>query len=768
MNKTYITLTPIALVATMMMCGAHAEDVLLPEVRVRDTSTMVSKKDIPAATESVSKEQMADSINVVNVEDALKYLPSVNIRKRFEGDRNGIIATRTSGTLESAKSLVYGDGILLSMLLGNSYSYPPRWFMVAPEEVERIDVTYGPFSAIYPGNSAGVVVDMVTRMPTQFEGHARVLNYLEPFELFGTKSTYKGNEQSATLGDRQGALSWWLGLNRSETSGQPASYALLAKTSNVATSAYSSTNSNYVPTVTGAYLYNNQAGAPTYVAGGYAQDNAVQKNAKLKLSYDFTPSIIASYTLADYQNDGNTTTQTYLTDSAGNPFYGNSGGTVNLNTSLNTYSLTNSTLKPSSYSQEHLMQAFALRQQSGGEFDWELSTSHYSFLKDLTLAPTDYRGATSAVAAGTATKQDGTGWYTYDLKGIWRPSKDYGLHKLIFGYHIDQFKLSQLVMNTSAWASDTETTQKSFYGGKTQTQAIYVQDQWGFSKDWVLIPGIRYENWRAFDGKGTAASGSSRTDFNARSDNYLSPKLALMYEGIESVRTRLSWGRGYRMPTVGELYAGSVSSSGIATQSDPNLKAEKNDTIELSFEKFYDKGLIRTSVFEEQSQNNILQQTISNTNTYQNVDLVRTRGLELVGQSDGWLLGGLKLTGSLTYARAVIVSDTQKPEYVGTIKPRIPNLRGSILAAYSPDEHWVYSLGARYSSRMVSTLGGTYDQVAYGGVSKFFIIDTKVRYKFDKNWSASVGVNDLNNCKSYVVHPNSTRTYMADLRYDYK
>jgi iron complex outermembrane receptor protein len=148
--------------------------------------------------------------------------------------------------------------------------------------------------------------------------------------------------------------------------------------------------------------------------------------------------------------------------------------------------------------------------------------------------------------------------------------------------------------------------------------------------------------------------------------------------------------------------------------------------------------------------------------------LVRTRGIEVVGQSDDWLLRGLKLTSSLTYARSIIVSDSQNNSYVGTVKPRIPAWRASLLAAYSPDEHWVYSLAARYSSRMVSSLGGAYDQTAYGGVSQFFIIDTKVRYKFDKNWSASVGVNDLNNCKSYVVHPNSTRTYMADLRYDYK
>ena len=103
-TKKKIQLLPLVVWLISTEVNAQSVDVFLPEIRIRDTSTMISKKDIPAATESVSKEQMADSINVINVEDALKYLPSVNIRKRYEGDRNGIIATRTSGTLESAKS----------------------------------------------------------------------------------------------------------------------------------------------------------------------------------------------------------------------------------------------------------------------------------------------------------------------------------------------------------------------------------------------------------------------------------------------------------------------------------------------------------------------------------------------------------------------------------------------------------------------------------------------------------------------------------------
>ena len=105
-------------------------------------------------------------INATDAEDALKYFPSLLVRKRYIGDYDhAVLASRASGTDNSARSLVYADGILISNLLGNGATFTPRWGLVTPEEIERVDVLYGPFSAAYPGNSVGAVVDYVTRMP---------------------------------------------------------------------------------------------------------------------------------------------------------------------------------------------------------------------------------------------------------------------------------------------------------------------------------------------------------------------------------------------------------------------------------------------------------------------------------------------------------------------------------------------------------------------------------------------------------------------------
>ena len=42
--------------------------------------------------------------------------------------------------------------------------------MIAPEEIERIDVLYGPYSATYPGNSIGTTVAIRTRRPFSLDG----------------------------------------------------------------------------------------------------------------------------------------------------------------------------------------------------------------------------------------------------------------------------------------------------------------------------------------------------------------------------------------------------------------------------------------------------------------------------------------------------------------------------------------------------------------------------------------------------------------------
>src|SRR5881628_3685906 len=135
--------------------------------------TREAAEHTPNSKESADAAKLRTTTNVRNTEDALRYFPSLFVRKRHIGDTQSPLATRTSGVGASARSLIYADGVLLSSLIGNNNtSASPRWSMVTPQEIARIDVLYGPFSAAYPGNSIGAVINITTRLPEGLEASA--------------------------------------------------------------------------------------------------------------------------------------------------------------------------------------------------------------------------------------------------------------------------------------------------------------------------------------------------------------------------------------------------------------------------------------------------------------------------------------------------------------------------------------------------------------------------------------------------------------------
>ena len=70
------------------------------------------------------------------------------------------------------------------------------------------------------------------------------------------------------------------------------------------------------------------------------------------------------------------------------------------------------------------------------------------------------------------------------------------------------------------------------------------------------------------------------------------------------------------------------------TQSDPNLKAERSDALELSAEKDWEQHRLRVSVFHDAVRDAILRQSDTTVTPgatrVSNVDRVKTSGLEIV------------------------------------------------------------------------------------------------------------------------------------------
>lgn len=738
---------------------AEPEDKTLPEIVVKGEVSMADKNQLPVVSESVTAAKMADSINVTDTQDALKYLPNMLVRKRYIGDTGAPMATRTSGTSSNARNLVLADGVLISNLLGNSTAYSPRWGMVAPEEIERIDVLYGPYAAAYAGNSMGAVVEMTTRMPKKFEASVKQQETWQDFELYGTSDTFRSSQTSALLGNRAGDFSWWLSANHLDSHSHPAT---------LVTKAQSTTAGGAEPVVTGAYADKNTTNSPILVLGAGWLTHTVQDNMKLKLAYDITPTLQAAYTFGLWTNSAANSFQTYLRDASGNPFYG-SGAAVNIDGKQYSISTTTFSSSMNRVEQEHQMHSLSLKSSTRGIWDWEAIASFYDYGKDTQRTPTGAMPAGLGSGAGRTTYMDGTGWRTLDLKGVWRPQGIAGAHHVSFGFHHDQYLLNNPTYTTSDWISGGNGVLYSDSQGKTQTEALYLQDAWRFAPGLTLTLGGRYEQWRAYDGSSvTSGAPTVRVIHSERNEGNLSPKAALEWAATDLWSLRAALGKAYRYPTVAELFQ--TTTGATPTNPDPNLKAEVAVSGEISAERALPKGKLRATLFQENSKDALYSQlnTLNGITYIQNIDKIRTRGIELAAQGIEVGIRGLEFAGSVTYADSEIVKNDKNPNSVGKHQPRIPNWRATLTATYRPSEALALSMGARYSGRQYGQLDNSdVNSHFYQGIDSFVVVDARIRYQVAKQWSAAVGVDNLNNKKYYIWHPFPQRTLVAELKFNY-
>ena len=767
-------LKPLALASSLCFgVAAHGQDALpvkdIGVVVITSGQSSSLPTQIPTTMESVTAKQIAETINATDSEDTLKYLPSLSVRKRFAGDYNhAVLASRASGSQNAARSAVYADGMPLSNFVGNDKFYAPRWGMVAPEEIERVDVMYGPFSAAYPGNSVGAVVDYVTRMPKEFEAHMKLGAFNQRFDAYNTDSHFGGANASATLGSKVGSWSYWFHLSRQDVSGQPMGFVTAAPVTGKAAGT----------TVSGVALASDIYGNPSAVLGTTTQYHTVQDHAKLKVAYDFSSTTRATYTLGYWQNNSDGNPASYLTNAAGAPVYMGGGADKVVEQGGKQYVLSNTAFSASRENLTHYMHGFSLKTNTQDVFDWEVLASLYDYQKDLNRsAPTNTAGALYAGAtAGKITDYGGTGWNNLALKGTWRPEGVKGAHIVDFGYQQDNYtlKIAQNNTSTTNWetaaASGAPVSQSR---GNSQLQSLYAQDAWRVAPLWKTVLGLRAEQWRTDSGLAYTSTVGTAVNYPSRVENHLSPKAAISHLWAPDLMLKASTGRAIRMPTVHEMYGSTTAAANVSYANNPNLSPEKSQTTELTAEKDLGHGLLRVTAFFEETKDAIVSQSslVPGSTTVvtniQNIGRIKSQGLEVAYAGSNVFTRGLDFSSSVTYVESLIKENSGAPDTIDKQQIRVPVWRANALANYHWSDQLSTSLGARYAGRQYGQLNNSdINGYAYTGNSKLFVLDTRVLYRVDKQWSVAAGIDNLNNYRYWNYHQYPMRTYHAELKWD--
>ena len=728
----------------------------LGEVTVTGKILDETTENVPAVVESLTAEGI-ERINAIDTADVFKYMPGSYLRKLYPGSTNRPLVIRGNSSFLTARTLVLADGIRISDFRSAGHSNSPRWFMVAPQEIERVDVIYGPYSAAYSGNSLSGTALITTHFPEKREFHADSQYFYQNYHEYETDEDIHGYTAYGSYGDKLGDLSLLVWYDRLQTGVQPISF-----TTKSAASGGDPTGNP----VSGWVSDRDPDGEKRYVLGSVGKQELINNTFKVKLAYDLTrdSQLRFIWSFWDSEQDYDSP-ETYLRDADGNPVY---SGKVDIDG--RGYSLGSSTFYYRLIEKQDFVYSLSYSLEPAHGLKVWATGSLYDASKDLTRSSKASPPESENGGAGQTTDTE-SGWYTGDLKAAYDVSL-LGLHTVSAGYHFDRYYTDSETWNTSNWKSDTRTDLSEGSEGKTQTHALFIEDNWDITDQWSVYLGGRYEWWRGFDGSKSTDGDAGRvsSDLADKSEDDFSPKFSTTYRPSENWRLRFSMALANRYPTIGELYYGGINSAGVINNANPDLKREHSFSKDFTITRTIGAdGEARLTFFQDDVEDAINSQTNSYTlvKNYQNVDEVRTRGIEFAFNKRRMFLDGLGLFFNVAWNESEILRNDNVPESVGKDFPRVPKWRVKCVLDYAPTQDWFATVACRYASKPYNTLENTDEYGGYGGVDDYLVFDTKFSYRFQENLSAHVGVDNITDESYHISHPYPRRTFFVGLKFDF-
>ena len=241
-------------------------------------------------------------------------------------------------------------------------------------------------------------------------------------------------------------------------------------------------------------------------------------------------------------------------------------------------------------------------------------------------------------------------------------------------------------------------------GGRERDAGFFIKDVLRLTPRFSLIGGARLDHWRNFlghaDTRALAFGGSTNVErFADRSETALSPQLSFIYRSDRNVAVFASVYRGFRAPTLNELYR-SFRVGNVLTLANATLRAEKLGGVEggLSFSSAQGRVTLRGTLFRSEITNSIANVTLNATPSLitrerQNLGSTRSQGFEFeteIRPAAGWLL-----TGGYLFADARVARFPVTPALEGLAVPQIARQNLTVQLRYTNPQKLSFGLQTR-------------------------------------------------------------------------
>lgn len=224
-------------------------------------------------------------------------------------------------------------------------------------------------------------------------------------------------------------------------------------------------------------------------------------------------------------------------------------------------------------------------------------------------------------------------------------------HLLTFGgeYRYDAYEGTRLGDGASNVTSITQNgLTKDSSDASTHSYAAYIQDEWMVNDKLLVIPALRYDHHNTYG-------------------SHVSPKVGATYNMNDDVRIKANWGKGFKAPTISELYMAmhrAMGGSTVNVYGNPDLDPEKSTSYDISIEAEKNGNFGKLTYFASDVSNLITTETeyvggVYN-GKYVNVDKAEIDGIEAeIGRhfNDNWTFRAVN-----TYLDAVDKSNNSRLE----------------------------------------------------------------------------------------------------------